>query len=211
VLLAEDHEVFRLGATNLLETMANCKVCAEAANGRDALKLAASTRPDVAVIDLDLPALNGLELTRQIRRSWPETEVVILTGDVSLDMKRRSYEAGAKAFILKVDAATHLADAVKMVHEHRFYITPEAHAALHLAKQPETLKRKRSAAPELTSREREVIQLLAEGESNKEAASSLGISIKTVQTHRATIMKKLKLGRFSQLILYAIRHKIIHA
>jgi DNA-binding NarL/FixJ family response regulator len=211
VLLADDHEMLRLGTATFLKTQIGCEICGEASDGREALKLAESTRPDVAVIDLGLPGLNGLEVTRQIRRFFPQTEVVILSGDNSADATQRVLEAGAKAFIRKVDAIAHLADAVQMVGEHRFYLTPQAHETLHQKKATKTARRPVSATPTLTSRERETIQLLAEGKSNKEVADLLGISVKTVETHRAAIMRKLKLAQLSQLVRYAIRHKIIHA
>jgi DNA-binding NarL/FixJ family response regulator len=208
VLLADDHEIVRLGTATFLKNLVGCDICAEAADGREALKLAESTKPDVAIIDLGLPGLNGLEVTRQIRRLLPATEVVVLTGDISAEMTQCAYESGAKAFILKVDAATHLAEALQTVAEHRFYLTAQAHATLHLQKSSAA---KPARTQSLTSRERDVIQLLAEGESNKEVGGSLGISVKTVETHRAAIMKKLKLARFSDLVRYAIRNKIIHA
>jgi DNA-binding NarL/FixJ family response regulator len=211
VLLADDHEILRVGTATFLKTLIGCDICAETADGREALKLAESTKPDVAVIDLGLPGLNGLEVTRQIRRLLPATEVVVLTGDISAEMTQRAFESGAKAFILKVDAAAHLAEAVQMVADHRFYLTPQSHATLHLQKPAKTVAGQARETKKLTSRERDVIQLLAEGESNKEVGGSLGISVKTVETHRAAIMRKLKLARFSDLVRYAIRNKIIHA
>ena len=211
VLLADDHEMLRLGTATFLKTQVGCEICAEASDGREALKLAESTRPDVAVLDLGLPGLNGLEVTRQIRRFFPQIEVVVLSGDNSADVTQRALEAGAKAFIRKVDAIAHLAEAVKMVGAHRFYLTPTAHDSLHSKKSSKSVQRQASVAPALTSREREAIQLFAEGKSNKEAAGLLGISVKTVETHRAAIMRKLKFARLSELVRYAIRHKIIHA
>ena len=211
VLLADDHEMVRLGTARFLKRQLGCEICGEAADGRDALKLAESLRPDVAVIDLGLPGLNGLDVTKQIRRQLPETEVVILTGDTSAGLITSAFEAGAKAFILKVDAPSHLAEAVKMAAAHRFYLTPEAHQSLHLQKPVKAKARapKTDAPHELTARERETVQLLAEGKSNKEVAALLGISVKTVETHRATIMRKLRLQCLSDLVRYAIRHKII--
>jgi DNA-binding NarL/FixJ family response regulator len=211
VLLADDHEIVRLGTATFLKNLAGCDICAETADGREALKLAESTHPDVAIIDLDLPGLNGLEVTRQIRRRLPAIEVVVLTGDISAEMTQRAYKAGAKAFILKVDAAAHLAEAVQTVAGHHFYLTPQAHETLHLKKPSKPLTATSARTKQLTSRERDVIQLLAEGGSNKEVGVSLGISVKTVETHRAAIMRKLKLARFSDLVRYAIRSKIIHA
>lgn len=211
LLLADDHEILRLGTATFLKLQIGCEICAQASDGREALKLAESTRPDVAVIDLGLPGLNGLDLTRQIRRFLPDTEVVVLSGDISPGMTQRALEAGAKAFILKVDAIVHLAEAVQMAGDHRFYLTPQAHESLQLQKPAKAVRRPANALPDLTGRERETIQLLAEGKSNKEVAAILGISVKTVETHRATIMRKLKLARLSDIVRYAIRHKIIHA
>ncbi len=210
VLLADDHEMLRLGTATFLKLRLGCEICAEASDGRQALKLAESTRPDVAVIDLGLPGLNGWEVTRQIRRFFPETEVVILSGDISFDNMQRALEAGAKAFIRKIDAIEHLADAVQTAGEHRYYLTPQGHDSLQLQKGSRPAPRPADPGGKLTSREREAIQLLAEGKSNKEVASALGISVKTVETHRAAIMRKLKLARLSDLVRYAIRHKIIH-
>ncbi len=209
VLLADDHEILRMGTSAFLKMKLQCEICATAANGREALKLAESVLPDVAVIDLGLPGLNGLDVTKQIRRLLPDTEVVVLTGDTSADLTQRAFEAGAKAFILKADASTHLAEAVQMAGEHRFYLTPKAHETLQHTKPAQPLSRKSVSTQHLTDRERDVIQLLAEGKSNKEVSTALGISVKTVETHRAAIMRKLKLARFSDLVRYAMRNKII--
>ncbi len=211
VLLADDHPMVRLGTGAFLKLELGCVICAETGDGREALKLTESTRPDVAVVDLGLPGLNGLDLTRQMRRYAPNTEIVILSGDVSSDMTKRALAAGAKAFILKGDATQHLAEAVQTVAEHRYYLTSRAHDSLHLEKSSKPVRRKTGTTENLTSREREALQLLVEGKSNKEVAGILGISVKTVETHRATVRRKLKLSRLSDLVRYAIRHKIIHA
>ena len=209
VLLADDHEIIRLGVTSALSSQLNCEICAEASDGREALKLVESTSPDVAVIDLGLPGLNGLDLTEQIRRMYPGTEVVVLSGDDSPNMAKRALEFGAKAFVLKVDAARHLAEAVKSAGEHRFYFTSHSYAATEIAEDRKAKVRPARGPKKLTSRERDVVQLLAEGKSNKEAAAVLGLSTKTIETHRAAIIRKLKLTRPSELIRYAIRDKII--
>jgi DNA-binding NarL/FixJ family response regulator len=211
VLLVDDHPVIRLGLAASLGVQIDCEVCAEVGDGREAIRLVESLQPDVAVIDIGLPGLNGLDLTGQIRRRFSGTEVVLISGDDSADTARRAMEAGAKAFMLKVDAGTHLGDAVRAAGEHRFYLTSHTHEALRRpAADPARLK---PFPPEraLTSREREVVQLLAEGKSNKEAAGALGLSVKTIETHRAAIMRKLSLARPSDLVRYAIRHKIIAA
>ena len=207
VLIADDHEIFRMGVASFLRHELGCDICAETADGRDALKLAESTKPDVAVVDVGLPGLNGFDVTRQIRRHLPETEVVILSGDVSQEMTSRALEAGARAFILKMEAVKDLAGAVRAARDHRFYFTPSSYAAMQL-RQPAT---GRDQPQTLTDREREIVQLLAEGKSNKEAAAILGLSVKTVETHRAAAMRKLKISRPSDLIRYAIRQKIIEA
>jgi DNA-binding NarL/FixJ family response regulator len=210
-LLADDHEILRLGTATFLESRIGCKICAEASDGREALKLAESTRPDVAIIDLGLPGLNGLELTRQIRRFLPDTEVVILSGNISEGIAQCALEAGAKAFICKIDVVEQLAEAVQTAGEHRFYLTPQAYEGLQQKKPSGAGQPAAITTSDLTSREREIVQLLAEGKSNKEVAALLGISVKTVETHRAAIMRKLKLARLSELVRYAIRHKIIDA
>jgi DNA-binding NarL/FixJ family response regulator len=211
LLLADDHEMLRLGAATFLKIQLDCEICAQASDGREALKLAQATRPDVAVIDIGLPGLNGLDVTRQIRRLLPDTEVVVLTGDNSVDGAQQALAAGAKAYIRKLDSTAFLAEAVLMAGEHRFYLTPGAHESMYRLKSPKSILRPAIGKPSLTAREREAVQLLAEGKSNKEVAGYLGISVKTVETHRATVMRKLKLGRMSDLVRYAIRHRIIHA
>ncbi len=211
VLLADDHEIIRLGVASALQAQLQCQICAEASDGREALKLVESTHPDVAVVDLGLPGLNGLDLTEQIRRYFKDTEVVVLSGDDSIDTARCALKSGARAFILKVDAVEHLADAVKSAAQRRFYLTPHSHGALQDTKAPSPKRSPTRTSKNLTSRERDVLQLLAEGRSNKEAAAILGLSVKTIKTHRATTMRKLKLARPSELIRYAIRNKIIQA
>ena len=210
-MLADDHEVIRLGVASFLKVQLACEICAQAGDGREALKLVESIQPDVAVVDLGLPGLNGLDLTEQIRRYFQGTEVVVLSGDDSTDSARRALESGARAFVLKVDAMKHLAEAVQAAAQHRFYLTPHSHRALHEEKAPGPKRSTGRTSTKLTSRERDVIQLLAEGRSNKEVAAILGLSVKTVKTHRAATMRKLKLARPSELIRYAIRNKIIQA
>jgi DNA-binding NarL/FixJ family response regulator len=210
-LLADDHEIIRLGVASALQAQLECEICAQASDGREALKLVESTHPNVAVVDLGLPGLNGLDLTEQIRRYFKETEVVVLSGDDSIDAARRALESGARAFVLKVDAVRELADAVKSAAQHRFYLTPHSHSALQGAITPSPKRSPTRTSKNLTSRERDVVQLLAEGRSNKEAAAILGLSVKTIKTHRAATMRKLKLARASDLIRYAIRTKIIQA
>ncbi len=210
-MLADDHEIIRLGVASSLQAQLQCEICAEASDGREALKLVESTHPDVAVVDLGLPGLNGLDLTQQIRRYFKDTEVVVLSGDDSTDAARRALESGARAFILKIDAVEHLGEAIKSAAQHRFYLTSHSHSVLHDTPASGPKRSPARTSKNLTSRERDVVQLLAEGRSNKEAAAILGLSVKTIKTHRAATMRKLKFTRSSDLIRYAIRNKIIQA
>lgn len=193
--------------------MEGWEVCAEVQNGRDAVQEAARIRPEIAVLDMTMPGLNGLEATRQIRKVSPETEVLIFTGHETEDLVHQVFEAGARSYILKTDGKDQLEAALRSLAEHKPYFTTQVGEILF----SKLLSKKRGGTEEgaptgrLTDREREIVQLLAEGKSNKEVADVLGISVKTTETHRASIMKKLQLKAFSELVRYAIRNHIISA
>lgn len=210
VLIADDHEIIRVGIGSFLQSKLKCPPCLEAADGRLAVKLAEAHQPQVVVADIALPGLNGLELIQQIKRVSPESEIMVLTGNNSQSLVKPAFESGAKAFILKVEAATFLADAVLALASHRFFITPHVHQVLYGTEAKRAITKELSIG-QISGREREILQLLAEGKSNKEVASLLGISVKTVETHRAAIMRKMKFESFSDLVRYAIRHQIIQA
>jgi len=192
----------------LLETESGWEVCAEAANGREAVEKAKELKPDVAVLDISMPLLNGVEATRQIRKLSPKTEVLILTMHDSESLIQEVLGAGARGYILKDDADRSLIAAVKSLQWHKPYLPTRVSEVFS-----KTVPSPNSDSPldrrRLTPREREILQLLAEGKSNKEIANILGISVKTAETHRANIMLKLDFHSITELVRYAVRNKII--
>jgi two-component system response regulator NreC len=212
ILVADDHEVVRQGFRLMIEKRPGWTVCGEAATGREAVKLAEKLRPDIVVLDMSMPELNGLEAARQIKRRLPETEVMLFTGDRNEGLVRAAFEAGARSFLAKTDAAGHFVAALEALSIHKPYFTPEV---AEIVFQRFTAGADKTSDPstalELSEREREIVQLLVEGHSNKEIAGKLGVSGKTVEGHRAAIMRKLKLTAFSELVRWAIRHRVIEA
>jgi DNA-binding NarL/FixJ family response regulator len=212
IFLADDHEVVRLGLRTLLENGTGWKVVGEASNGRDAVEGVTQLKPDVVVMDLSMPQLNGLEATRQILRGAPRTAVMILSVNESEDIVHEVLAAGARGFMLKSDAGKDLLVAVEGLQQGRPFFSARVadyvlqHYHKRGAAAPETAP---SPSSTLTTREREVLQLLVEGQSNKEVASSLGIGVKTAEAHRANLMKKLSVHSMSELVRYAIRNKIV--
>lgn len=209
ILVVDDHAVVRRGVRSLLESQQGWEVCGEASSGRDAVEQSRRLRPDVVVMDLSLPELNGLDATRQILKDAPETEVLVLTMHHSEELARDVLQAGARAYVLKADADENLITAVESLRLHKPFLTP----AVTEFMLDDYVRRGGSALEDLapvtvTAREREIIQLIAEGQSNKEAAATLGISVKTIEAHRGNIMRKLHLRSVSDLVRYAIRNKI---
>lgn len=207
ILVADDHQVVRTGLRTLLESKAGWQVCAEAANGREAVEKAGELQPDVAVLDIGMPLLNGVEATRQIRKASPKTEILILTMHDSEHMIQGVMDAGAHGYILKDDADRNLLAAVESLRRHKPYLSLRVSAAAAAA-QPDQDGIERPAR-RLTPREREIVQLLAEGKSNKEIATYLHISVKTAETHRANIMLKMNFHSVTELVRYAVKNKII--
>jgi DNA-binding NarL/FixJ family response regulator len=211
VLIADDHQIIRDGVRGMVQSR-GWTVCGEADNGRQAVALAEELRPTVAVLDLTMPELNGLDATRQIRKVSPETGVLIFSGHQSEDVIRQVFEAGARSYILKTDRREIILDAIDAVANQHSYFTPFVGDVMFAS----MLNRTKPATPEeqqgrLTDREREIVQLLAEGRSNKDVAALLGISVKTAETHRAAVMRKLGMESFSHLVRYAIRNNLISA
>jgi DNA-binding NarL/FixJ family response regulator len=208
ILIADDHSVVRAGLRSLLESHPGWEVCAEAADGREAIEKAAKLKPHVAVLDIGMPLLNGVEATRRIRKSSPDTEILVLTMHESEDLVQQVTEAGARGYILKDDADRILIAAVDAVRNHKPYFSTRVSSPADSVDPSDPPKSSRSR---LTPREREILQLLAEGKSNKEIASLLGISVNTAEAHRANIMLKLGFHSITELVVYAVRNKIIQA
>jgi DNA-binding NarL/FixJ family response regulator len=207
ILIADDHGVVRKGLRALLDSRRGWKVCAEVANGRDAIAKAKALKPDVAIVDIGMPGLGGVEATRQIRKASPKTEVLILSAHGSERLVREVLEAGARGYLLKEDANHDLFAAVDALRRHTPFFTSKIAEWVARDRKGARAKKARST---LTARQRETIQLLAEGKTNKEVAAILNISVKTVETHRANIMLKLNLHSVTDLVHYAIRNEIVH-
>ena len=210
ILLAYDHEVVRRGLIALLATRPDWQVCGEAQNGREAVALAVKLKPNLAILDLSMPELNGVEATRQIRKEVPETEVLVFSMYESEEFVRDLLAAGARGYVLKSDVAAQLLTAVETVARHKPFFTSEvAERVLEGFLRLGELSTGAGDAGILTPREREIVQLLAEARSNKEISTILAISVKTVETHRASIMRKLGISSIVDLVHYAIRNNLV--
>ena len=207
ILIADDHDVVRTGVQRLLETQPNWEVVGVARNGREAVTKAVETKPDVAVIDYALPILNGLEVTRHICERVPKTEILIFTMHDNDLLIQEVLKAGARGYVLKSDAKQHLIEAIRSLAIHKPFFTENISEE---RRQAYTANPTRAISP-ITDRERGVVQLIAEGNSNKMVATILNISVKTVETHRAAVMRKLNLSSSAALVRYAIRNNIVEA
>ena len=208
ILIADTHEVVRSGLRKIFEAQPNCEIVAEAGDGQDAIRKAVETKPDIAVIDYSLPMVNGIEVTRQVRARLPKTEVLIFTTQDNEKLIEDLLKAGARGYLLKSDAKRHLIGAIEALAVHKPYFTDKASEALldaFLSRQD------KEAASPLTNRDRQIVQLIAEGYTSKHIAKLLNISIKTVETHRAAVMRKLQFASVSDLVRYAVRNKIVEA
>ncbi len=213
ILIADDHEIVRRGLKALLSAKPGWTVCAEAGTGREAIALASQYRPDIVVMDISMPGLNGLEATRRIRKVLPKAEILVLSLHYSDQLVREVVDAGARGYILKSDATRDLLKAVEALATRRSFFTPDAaQMIVNGFRNPDSATKTGSLMRHrLSSREREIVQLLAEGKSSKEVAVTLGISVKTAETHRANIMRKLEMHSVSELVRYAVRNQMIDA
>jgi DNA-binding NarL/FixJ family response regulator len=211
IVIADDHEIVRQGFRTLLAQRPDWIVCGEAASGREVVELARQLKPDMVVMDLSLPELNGLEATRQIRKELPRTRVLVLTVGHSEQLIREVLAAGADGYVLKTDAATVLLTAVESLSRRQpFFTLPVAELMVRgFLASPPGAEHPPATLSALTARERQVLKLVAGGRSNKETAQALGVSVKTVETHRANLMRKLRLHSVSELVRYAIRLEVI--
>jgi DNA-binding NarL/FixJ family response regulator len=212
ILIADDHEMMRRGLRNVLEQHEGWEVVGEASNGRQAVDLARKTVPNVVVLDLSMPEMNGLEATRAIKKLLPQAEILVFTVHETEGLMRDVLSSGARGYLLKADASRHIIAAVEALAEHKPYFTWKVSKTMLDTYLMHGQSQQDGGAPafnQLTAREREVIQLLAEGRSNKAVSALLGISVKTVETHRAAIMKKLGISSIAELVRYAIRNRVI--
>ena len=210
ILLGDDHTVIRSGLRLLLERQPDMTVVGEAEDGRQAVDLAEQQNPDVVVIDIAMPNLNGIEAARQIASHQPKTAIVVLSMHSDESYVMRALKAGARAYLLKDSAEEDLIRAIRAVHEGKSFFSPRI-SKLLLEDYVRQLRQKgeEDSYELLTNREREILQLLAEGNSNKDVANLLNLSLYTVETHRAHILQKLGLHTVPELILYAVRKGII--
>lgn len=211
ILIADDHAVIRRGLRVLLETQANWKVVAEENNGRAAVERAIKLRPDVAILDISMPDLNGLDATALILRARPETRILILTMHSNEEIIKKALIAGARGYLLKSDAERDLITAVECVLRGKTFFTSAASDMIMESLRGDDRSRwsEEKRGQRLSVREREIVQLLAEGRSNKEVASALNISTRTVENHRAKVMAKLQLHSLGELVRYAVRNNIV--
>jgi DNA-binding NarL/FixJ family response regulator len=208
ILIADDHELVRQGMRAILHSQAGWEVCSEATTGRQALVKALELKPDVIILDLALPELNGVEITRQVRRVL-SVPILIVTMHDADQLVREALEAGANGYVLKADAGRTLKEAVHRILAREPFISERVRGSESLMSSAGQTRARQRRSERLTAREREVLQLLAEGQANKEIASALGITTKTAETHRARIMAKLEMHSITELVRYAIRNRII--
>jgi DNA-binding NarL/FixJ family response regulator len=207
ILLADDHELLRKGVRTLIAEHRGWSVCGEAANGRHAVKLALATKPDVVVLDIEMPELNGMEAARSIKLSLPQTEILIYTMYDTEHIICKVLQAGVRGYVLKSEEPQKLVEAIEALGKHTPYFGGAvSHALLH------ALLKSKGESDEfslLTARELQIVRLLADGKSNRDIASQFRKSVKTVETHRASIMRKLGINSITELVRYAIRNKLI--
>lgn len=207
ILIADEYDMVRRGLRAFLELRPNLQVVAEAPNGRTALEAARRTKPNIVILDYALPELNGIDLTHALKREMPRTEVMIFTRHDREDLILNALRAGAKGYVRKADPEEHIFSAIEALSVGRPYFSGGASEKVL----ERVLERARCDQPTLTHREREIVQLIAEGRLNKEIAGVLDLSVKTVETHRAAAMDKLSLRNTAQLVRYALRNKMIEA
>jgi DNA-binding NarL/FixJ family response regulator len=213
ILIADDHDLMRRGLKALVESHPGWQVCDEAHTGREAVTKAEQIKPDIVVLDISMPELNGVEAARNIRKVSPNTEILILSVHYSDQLIREILEAGVRGYIMKSDSDRDLILALEKLAIRRPFFTSKAAEVMlaRFSKPKSHLGLGEIVADRLTAREREIVQLLSEGRSSKEVASFLGISVKTAETHRANIMRKLEIHSVSELVRYAVRNQIIEA
>jgi DNA-binding NarL/FixJ family response regulator len=213
LLVADDHDVVRKGLCALLTEQPGWEIAGEASDGRDAVEKAKKLKPDVTVLDISMPHLNGLEAARQILKDVSTTKILILTMHDSDTLIREVLNAGARGYVLKTDAGADLVNAVDALRRNKTFFTPKVAQMVLDGYLKKDVRPEEVDAPgaRLTPRQREIVQLLAEGKSSKEVAVALNLSVKTAETHRANIMRRINCHSVTEIVRYAIRNKIIEA
>jgi DNA-binding NarL/FixJ family response regulator len=211
ILIADDHDLMRRGLKSLLEAHQGWTICAEAHTGREAVARAEELKPDIVILDITMPELNGVEAARRILKASPNTEILVLSVHYSDQLIRDILDAGVRGYIVKSDSDRDLVIAVEALSNHKPFFTPRATELIlsNFNSKGGSMEVPDVIGERLTSREREIVQLLSEGKTSKEVASALGISVKTAETHRANIMRKLEIHSVSELVRYAVRNQII--
>ena len=212
ILIANDQELVREGARMVLETVPELEICGTVNSGSDAIEQAKKLHPDIVLLDLGMLETNGFDAAREIKRLSPETEMLIFTASKSAGLVNDAFGAGVNSFILSVDAPQHLVGAIKALCQQKTYFTTKmAEAPLtRFLEQPDEEKQDRDAA-RLTPREQQIVRLLAEGNTNKQVAKQLDLSVRTVETHRANVLRKKGIESLAGLVRYAVRNGIIEA
>jgi DNA-binding NarL/FixJ family response regulator len=211
ILVADDHDLMRRGIKKLIQTHSGWEVCGEAQTGREAVSMTKELQPDIAILDIGMPDLNGLDAAKKIRKLSPDTEILILSLHFSDQLVNEIVEADVRGYITKSDSDRDLIAAIEAISRHKpFFTTCATEVILSEVNVPgDKLQVPETIPDRLTSREREIVQLVAEGKSSKEVATALNISVKTAETHRANLMRKLQLHRISDVVRYALRNMIV--
>ncbi|HEX4629524.1 MAG TPA: response regulator transcription factor [Chthoniobacterales bacterium] len=208
ILVADDHDIIRQGTCAVLERQPGWEICGLAANGREAVAQARELKPDIVVMDMTMPELNGVDAALQIKRQLPETEIVLLSAHQSEEVIRSAFKAGVKSFIFKTETHDLLVESVRALARHQVFLTSKVSQVL-LADVADSDQAE--GGKPLSAREREILQLIAEGKTNNEVAKALTITVRTAENHRASVMRKLGADSVADLVRYAIRNKLIEA
>jgi DNA-binding NarL/FixJ family response regulator len=213
ILVADDHDVMREGTRAVIERQKGWELCGLAATGREAVAQAILLQPDIVIMDMTMPELNGLDAAVQIKRRLPDTEILMFTGHETDELIREAFRAGVKSFIFKSEAHTYLVEAIESLSRHKPFFTSKVSEILFadILTRSEKTSGVNHPGQRLSAREREIVQLLAEGRTNKEVGDVLGISVRTAESHRASVLRKLSLDSVAALVRYAVRNKIIEA
>jgi DNA-binding NarL/FixJ family response regulator len=210
ILLADDHPIFRFGLSSLLGSHENWAVCGEAADGRDAVEKCRLLKPDVLILDICLPMLNGLEAARQVLKHDPAQAILILTAVDSEQVIRDCLEAGVRGWVCKSDGTADLTTAVEAIQRRKSIFSSRVSNLIMDGYKRHRVDPDAARMPKLSPREREVVQLVSEGKASKEVAAILHVTLTTAETHRSNIMRKLDLHSIAELVLYAVRNEIVH-